>query len=138
MNSFSMRLARGCGNAAFSVASMQFAPADNLAFLFVAWVITWMAHELYKLGEMAHSRGREYLADVGAVALTGWENRGLLIKALLKIGHAQTGRSPFRLLRRTGQEIFLPHPAISDRAELLRVPVPHIPQPRSVPEQPSI
>jgi hypothetical protein len=26
---------------------------------------------LYKLGEMAHSRGREYLADVGAVALTG-------------------------------------------------------------------
>src|SRR5947208_2976630 len=61
---------------------------------------------------MAHSRGREYLADVGAVALAGWENRALLITSLLKIGHGQTGRSPFKLLRRTGYEIFMPHPAL--------------------------
>ena len=32
------------------------------------------------------------------------------------------------LLRRTGLEIFMPHPAIVDRAEVLQVPVPRIPQ----------
>jgi Zn-dependent protease with chaperone function len=95
----------------------------------VAWIITMVVHALYKLGEMAHSRGREYLADVGAVALTGWENRAQLITALLKIGHGQTGRSPFKLLRRTGFEIFMPHPAIVDRAEVLEVPVPRLPEP---------
>ena len=59
-------------------------------------LITTAVHVLYKLGEMAHSRGREYLADAGAVALTGWEKRAQLITALLKIGHGQTGRSPFK------------------------------------------
>ena len=100
----------------------------ELTFLLVAWLITTAVHTLYKLGEMAHSRGREYLADVGAVALTGWENRAQLITALLKIGHGQTGRSPFKLLRRTGLEIFMPHPAIIDRAEVLQLPVPRIPE----------
>jgi Zn-dependent protease with chaperone function len=98
----------------------------ELIFLFAAWVITWVVHAVYKLGEMSHSRGREYLADVGAVALTGWENRAQLIVALLKVGHGQTGWSPFRLLRRTGREIFMPHPAIADRAEALQVQVPQI------------
>ena len=51
------------------------------------------------------------------------------ITALLKIGHGQTGRSPFKLLRRTGFEIFMPHPAIVDRAEVLEVPVPRLPEP---------
>ena len=101
----------------------------EVVFLFVAWIITMVVHAIYKLGEMAHSRGREYLADVGAVALTGWENRAQLITALLKIGHGQTGRSPFKLLRRTGFEIFMPHPAIVDRAEVLEVPVPRPPEP---------
>ena len=101
----------------------------EVVFLFVAWIITMVVHAIYKLGEMAHSRGREYLADVGAVALTGWENRAQLITALLKIGHGQTGRSPFKLLRRTGFEIFMPHPAIVDRAEVLEVPVPRLPEP---------
>lgn len=100
-------------------------PGD-LLFLLVAWFITWVVHELYKLGEMSHSRGREYLADAGAVALIGWEHRASLIVALLKVGHGQTGWSPFRLLRRTGREIFMPHPAIADRAEALQVPVPQI------------
>ncbi|HXF53553.1 MAG TPA: M48 family metallopeptidase, partial [Hyphomicrobiaceae bacterium] len=104
----------------------QLASPHGAVFLFIAWLITWIVHEAYKLGEMAHSRGREYLADAGAVALTGWDNRGLLIRALLKIGHAQTGYSPFRLLRRTGREIFMPHPAIADRAEVLQVPLPQI------------
>jgi heat shock protein HtpX len=104
----------------------QLAAPRELGFLFVAWVITWAVHVIYKLGEMAHSRGREYLADIGAVALTGWASRARLITALLKIGHAQTGRSPFKLLRRTGFEIFMPHPAIPDRAEVLQVPVPQI------------
>jgi Zn-dependent protease with chaperone function len=109
--------------------TFQFTYPREVVFLFVAWIITMVVHALYKLGEMAHSRGREYLADVGAVALTGWENRPQLITALLKIGHGQTGRSPFKLLRRTGFEIFMPHPAIVDRAEVLEVPVPRLPEP---------
>ena len=104
----------------------QLAFPHELVFLIVAWAITWVVHEVYKLGEMAHSRGREYLADVGAVALTGWDNRARLISALLKVGHGQTGWSPFRLLRRTGREIFMPHPPIADRAEVLQVGVPQI------------
>jgi Zn-dependent protease with chaperone function len=104
----------------------QFVSPRDVAFLFVAWVITVVVHAVYKLGEMAHSRGREYLADVGAVALTGWENRGRLITALLKVGHGQTGRSPFKLLRRTGLEIFMPHPAIVDRAEVLQIALPRL------------
>jgi heat shock protein HtpX len=117
--------------------TFKFAVPRELMFLLVAWVITWVVHAIYKLGEMAHSRGREYLADAGAVALTGWESRGLLVRALLKIGHAQTGRSPFRLLRRTGKEIFMPHPAIADRAEVLHVPLPEIPDRDEVPGRPS-
>jgi Zn-dependent protease with chaperone function len=108
------------------VRTWQFTFPRELIFLFVAWVIIWILHSVYKLGEMAHSRGREYLADAGAVALIGWENRASLIVALLKVGHGQTGWSPFRLLRRTGQEIFMPHPAIADRAEVLQVQVPQI------------
>jgi|GEM_PF-2554997 len=109
-----------------TLGTWQLASPHGAVFLFIAWLITWLVHEAYKLGEMAHSRGREYLADAGAVALTGWDNRGLLITALLKIGHAQTGYSPFRLLRRTGREIFMPHPAIADRAGVLQVPLPQI------------
>jgi Zn-dependent protease with chaperone function len=104
----------------------QFVSPRDVIFLFVAWIITLIVHAIYKLGEMAHSRGREYLADVGAIALTGWENRARLITALLKVGHGQTGRSPFKLLRRTGLEIFMPHPAIVDRAEVLQVPLPGV------------
>jgi Zn-dependent protease with chaperone function len=109
------------------IQTMELSFPRELSFLLVAWLITTAVHAVYKLGEMAHSRGREYLADVGAVALTGWENRVQLITALLKIGHGQTGRSPFRLLRRTGLEIFMPHPAIIDRAEVLEVPLPRAP-----------
>jgi Zn-dependent protease with chaperone function len=111
------------------IRTFQFTYPREVVFLFVAWIITMVVHAIYKLGEMAHSRGREYLADVGAVALTGWENRAQLITALLKIGHGQTGRSPFKLLRRTGFEIFMPHPAIVDRAGVLQVPVPRLPEP---------
>jgi Zn-dependent protease with chaperone function len=108
--------------------TFRFAFPRELAFLLVAWLVTWGVHEIYKLGEMAHSRGREYLADVGAVALTGWDNRATLIRALLKVGHGQTGRSPFKLLRKTGKEIFMPHPAIVDRAAVLQVPLPRVPE----------
>jgi len=108
--------------------TMQFALPREFAFLLVAWLVTWLVHAMYKLGEMAHSRGREYLADAGAIALIGWDKRAQLITALLRVGHGQTGRSPFRLLRRTGQEIFMPHPAIVDRAEVLQVQVPKVPE----------
>ena len=69
----------------------------EVVFLFVACTITMVVHAVYKLGEMAHSRGREHLADVGAVALTGYENQAQLVTALLKIGHGQTGRRPVKL-----------------------------------------
>ena len=46
----------------------------------------------------------------------------------MHIGHGQTGRSPFKLLRRTGLEILMPHPAIVDCAEALQVPVPPVPE----------
>ena len=108
------------------LSTSQLVSPRDVVFLFVAWVITNVVHSVYKLGEMAHSRGREYLADVGAVALTGWENRAQLITALLKVGHGQTGRSPFKLLRRTRLEIFMPHPAIVDRAEVLQISVPTV------------
>jgi heat shock protein HtpX len=108
--------------------TLQLSFPRELIFLLVAWLITTAVHAVYKLGEMAHSRGREYLADVGAVALTGWENRAQLITALLKIGHGQTGRSPFKLLRKSGFEIFMPHPAIVDRAEAMEVPLPGVPE----------
>ena len=82
--------------------TLQLTFPREFIFLLVAWLITTVVHAVYKLGEMAHSRGREYLADAGAVALTGWENRAQLVTALLKIGHGQSGRSPFKLLRKTG------------------------------------
>ena len=55
-------------------------------------------------------------------------NRALLVTALLKIGHGQTGRSPFKLLRPSGFETFMPHSAVIDRAEILQVAVPRIPE----------
>ena len=51
--------------------TLQLSFPHELIFLLVAWLITTGVHAVYKLGEMAHSRGREYLADAGAVALTG-------------------------------------------------------------------
>jgi Zn-dependent protease with chaperone function len=110
-----------------TVRTLQLGSPRDLLFLLVALAITWMMHTVYKLGEMAHSRGREYLADAGAIALTGWGQRPQLISALLKVGHGQTGWSPFRLLRRTGGEIFMPHPPIADRAAVLHIGVSEAP-----------
>jgi Zn-dependent protease with chaperone function len=107
--------------------TLQLGSPRDLLFLLVALAITWIVHTVYKLGEMGHSRGREYLADVGAVALTGWDHRAELISALLKVGHGQTGWSPFRLLRRTGGEIFMPHPPIASRAEVLHIAASQVP-----------
>ena len=45
--------------------TLQLGSPRDLLFLLVALAITLMVHTVYKLGEMAHSRGREYLADVG-------------------------------------------------------------------------
>lgn len=87
----------------------------------VLWGIVVVIHAAYRLLEMAHSRGREYLADVGTVVLNGWDSRETLIRSLIKIGAAQSGWSAFRLLRRSRGEIFMPHPPIRERAEALRV-----------------
>ena len=59
--------------------TLQLSFPHELSFLLAAWLITTAVHALYKLGEMAHSRGREFLADVGAVALAGWDKRVPLI-----------------------------------------------------------
>jgi heat shock protein HtpX len=101
--------------------------ASEFVFLAVAYGIVWAIHKAFNYGEMAHSRGREYLADTGAVHIIGWENRGALISALIRIAHDATGYSPFRILRRTSNWRLLPHPPIADRARALDVPVPDVP-----------
>jgi hypothetical protein len=44
------------------------------------------------------------------------------VTTLLKLGHGRPG--VVKLLRRSGFEIFMPHPAIVDRAEVLEVRLP--------------
>ena len=78
-------------------------------------------HVVYKLMAAAHSRSREYLADVGAVKIvgpTGWEGRVALITGLARIHHALTRWRPFRIFRREGT-VFSTHPDIDDRAQAL-------------------
>jgi Zn-dependent protease with chaperone function len=77
-----------------------------------------VTHGLYKLLAAAHSRSREYLADVGAVQIAGWDGRVALITGLARIHHALTRWRPFLIFRRTGT-IFSTHPDIEERAQAL-------------------
>ena len=89
-----------------------------LAYLAATWVVLSATHGLYKLLAAAHSRSREYLADVGAVKIAGWEGRVALITGLARIHHALTRWRPFMIFRRAGT-VFSTHPDIEDRAQAL-------------------
>jgi heat shock protein HtpX len=91
-----------------------------LVYLAATWAVLWVTHALYKLLAAAHSRSREYLADVGAVKIAGWEGRVALISGLARIHHALTRWRPFRIFRRTGT-VFSTHPDIEDRAQALEL-----------------
>ena len=90
------------------------------AFIYLAgtWAVLSVTHGLYKLLAAAHSRSREYLADVGAVQIAGWDGRVALITGLARIHHALTRWRPFLIFRRTGT-IFSTHPDIEERAQAL-------------------
>jgi len=89
-------------------------------YLAATWVMISVTHTIYKLLAAAQSRSREYLADVGAVKVAGWEGRVHLITGLARIHHAMTGWRPFRIFHRTNN-IFATHPDIEDRAQALKL-----------------
>jgi len=92
----------------------------ELVFLGATWAVISVTHTVFKLVMALLSRSREYLADVGAVALVGWENRHALITGLARIQHAMTGWRPFRIFKGEGT-IFDSHPHISARARALKL-----------------
>jgi heat shock protein HtpX len=89
-----------------------------LVYLAATWAALSATHTLYKLLAAAHSRAREYLADVGAVKIAGWDGRVALIIGLARIHHALSRWRPFMIFRRTGT-VFSTHPDIEDRAQAL-------------------
>jgi heat shock protein HtpX len=99
----------------------------TIVFLGATWLLLVAAQWLYKLLAAAQSRAREYLADVGAVKIAGWDDRVHLIKGLHRIHHALTRWRPFRIFRHEGG-IFSTHPDIKDRAQALKL------EPRVLPD----
>jgi heat shock protein HtpX len=91
-----------------------------LVYLAATWAVLWVTHALYKLLAATHSRSREYLADVGAVKIAGWDGRVALITGLARIHHALSRWRPFLIFRRTGT-VFSTHPDIEDRAQALEL-----------------
>jgi heat shock protein HtpX len=98
-----------------------------VVYLGATWVILSVTHTIYKLLAAAQSRSREYLADVGAVKIAGWDGRVALITGLARIHHAMTRWRPFRIFRREGS-VFSTHPDIEDRAQALKL------EPRVLPD----
>jgi heat shock protein HtpX len=98
-----------------------------VVYLGATWIILSVTHTIYKLLAAAQSRSREYLADVGAVKIAGWDGRVALITGLARIHHHMTRWRPFRIFRRTGS-VFSTHPDIEDRAQALKL------EPRVLPD----
>lgn len=98
-----------------------------VVYLAVTWGVLSVTHTGYKLLAAAQSRSREYMADVGAVKVAGWEGRVHLITGLASIHHAMTRWRPFRIFRRVGG-LFSTHPDIEDRAQALKL------EPRVLPD----
>ena len=121
----------GAGNSAIAIqkwAILTSAAYDLLTYgwragiyLGATWAVLSVTHAVYKLIAAAHSRSREYLADVGAVKVVGWDGRVALITGLARIRHALTRWRPFRIFRREGT-VFSTHPDIDDRAQALGLP----------------
>src|SRR5262249_32669863 len=127
----------GAGNSAISIQKWAILTsavyelfADGwraVVYLAVTWGVLSVTHTGYKLLAAAQSRAREYLADVGAVKIAGWEGRVALITGLARIHHAMTRWRPFRIFRREGS-VFSTHPDIEDRAVALKL------EPRVLPD----
>jgi Zn-dependent protease with chaperone function len=121
----------GAGNSAIAIqkwALLTTAAYDLFAygwrgavFLLVAWMVLSITHVIYKLLAAAHSRSREYLADVGAVKLAGWEGRVALAIGLARIHHIASGWRPFKIFRPRDNVLFETHPDIADRANALQL-----------------
>lgn len=96
-------------------------PAHTAAWMFV-FVSFFGMYCLYLLLAAAHSRCREYLADAGAVALTGWSDRDACISMVLKIAHTISQKNPALLF---GEDVGFYtlefHPTLADRAKALHV-----------------
>jgi Zn-dependent protease with chaperone function len=90
-------------------------------YLLATWVVLSVTHALYKLLAAAYSRSREYLADVGAVKLVGWEGREALVVGLARIHHIATGWQPFKIFAPRDNTLFESHPDIADRAQALQL-----------------
>jgi Zn-dependent protease with chaperone function len=118
----------GAGNSAIAIqkwAILTSAAYDMFSYgwraviyLGATWAVLSVTHVIYKLIAAAHSRSREYLADVGAVKIVGWDGRVALITGLARIQHALTRWRPFRIFRKEGT-VFSTHPDIDDRAQAL-------------------
>jgi Zn-dependent protease with chaperone function len=130
-------VAVGAGNSAISIQKWSIVTSivydvftygwRAVAYLAATWAVLSVTHNIYKLLGAAHSRSREYLADVGAVKIAGWEGRVALITGLASIHHAMTRWRPFRIFQRHGT-IFSTHPDIEDRAIALQL------EPRVLPD----
>jgi Zn-dependent protease with chaperone function len=92
-----------------------------VVYLAVTWGVLSVTHAGYKLLAAAQSRAREYMADVGAVKIAGWEDRAYLIKGLASIHHAMTRWRPFRIFGHREGSLFSTHPDIEDRAQALKL-----------------
>lgn len=91
-----------------------------LVYLASTWVVLSLTHAGYKLIAAAHSRAREYLADVGAVRIAGWDQRAALIVGLAAIHHAAGRWRPFRIFQPKGT-VLSTHPTIFARARALKL-----------------
>jgi len=99
-----------------------------VVYLAVTWGVLSVTHAGYKVLAAAQSRAREYMADVGAVKIAGWDDRVHLISGLARIHHAMTAWRPFRIFRHREGSLFSTHPDIEDRAQALQL------EPRVLPD----
>lgn len=95
---------------------------EHLVFLWALFGVFWVLETVVRLLTAAVSRAREYVADVGAHALTkDYELRDDLIAAMLTLENISSGLHPMRILEQTGWAVFRSHPTTADRARALKV-----------------
>ena len=102
---------------------MIFGTEDHVTSAFVLWFVLVLIHFLYKLGEAGHARGREFLADMGAIAIRGWWTRSSFVSSLQNEKYQIPAWSPFPLLGRTRLAAFLTLPRVHERAEALSITI---------------
>ena len=94
----------------------------ELVFLLTTWGVLWGTHTIYKFLAAAHSRAREYAADIGAVEIVGWADRVHLITGLARIQHTLTGWRAFKIFH-PDDGLFDSHPSVLRRAQALQLEV---------------